>query len=254
MTNSTAERVAALLFAFAPGPDGRATDLSVSEVARQIGRERSQVSRMLKSLQQAGLVEQDPESRRYRLTWRTRALAASAGDPAVVAAVRPILQVLVTRTGEVALLSVQAGNRSLTVLREESNQSLRGGGWVGRASPMHNSASGRALLFDADDETVEALTVQDLATRTGPRAPKSLDELLDRLREERRQGYTFATEELEVGLTSFSAPVRNLQGEILAVVNVSGPTARLLDRRDAVAKLLLAATSHVSNTISSRSP
>ncbi|MEU6131665.1 IclR family transcriptional regulator [Saccharopolyspora sp. NPDC047091] len=237
-----AERVAALLLAFGAG--GAGNDHGVSDLARAVGRERSQVSRMLKSLERGGLVEQDPQTRRYRLGWTLLVLASSAGDAALLRAARPALRGIVARTGEVALLSVQRGNRSFTVLREESNQSLRAGGWVGRSSPMHCTASGRALLFDSDDDLVDALTEQDLRTPiSGTAAPRDLPELLERLRAERESGYAVAGEEVEIGLTSVGVPVRDHSGALVAAVNISGPTSRLVGRiQDSVHRLRTAAT------------
>lgn len=248
---STTEKVAHLLLAFESGPGNTAVDRSVSELARAVGRERSQVSRMLASLRRTGVIEQDRETRRYRLGWRMRVMASGAGDQLLVNAARPTLQTVVARTGEVALLSVQEANRSLTVMREESQNTLQGGGWVGRRSAMHYSASGRALLFDSDDEVVDALTSDDLAQnlRSGPAAPTSLDALLHRLREERRHGYSVASEELEVGLTSVGAPVRNSHGHIIAVVNVSGPTPRIAGSTDVIGRLLIAASHSIARTL-----
>jgi DNA-binding IclR family transcriptional regulator len=254
MTASTAEKVAELLLAFDVDSGGSPPDRSVSELARIVGRERSQVSRMLASLRASRVVEQDPETRRYRLGWRVRVLAAGAGDQELVRAARPMLQALVARSGEVALLSVQEANRSLTVMREESQNSLRGGGWVGRRSPMHYTASGRGLMFDADDDLVEALTADDFGSdpRAAPNSPRDLAELLERLRAERRQGYACASEEVEIGLTSVGVPVRNLQGDIVAVVNVSGPTPRMTGRIETIAKLLLTASSAITRSLSTR--
>lgn len=257
VAQSTAEKVAELLLAFESGPAGGPADRSVSELSRRVGRERSQVSRMLKALGQARVVEQDPETRRYRLGWRVRVMAAGAGDQVLVHAARPMLQALVARTGEVALLSVQEGNRSLTVMREESQNSLRGGGWVGRRSAMHCTASGRALLFDADDELVEALTSTDFGTVPGPApsSPRDVADLLERLRLERQQGYALAVEEIEVGLTSVSVPVRNIQGHLLAVLNVSGPTSRMARPQvDGAARLLVSASAAVTKALSTRQP
>ena len=251
---STAEKVAQLLLAFEVDSAGGSIDRSVSDLARIVDRERSQVSRMLQSLRRAHVVEQDPETRRYRLGWRVRVMAAGAGDQLLIRAARPMLQTLVARTGEVALLSVQEANRSLTVMREESQNSLRGGGWVGRRSPMHYTASGRALMFDADDDLVEALTADDLGAdpRPAPNSPQNLGELLERLRAERRQGYAVASEEIEVGLTSVSTPVRNVRGHLVAVVNVSGPTPRMLDRVDNIARLLMAAGASITRALGKR--
>lgn len=254
MSTSTAEKVAQLLLAFDAGARAGGTDHSVSELARMVGRERSQVSRMLRSLQKERVVEQDPETRRYRLGWRVRVMAAGAGDLVLVRAARPLLQSLVARTGEVALLSVQEGNRSLTVMREESQNYVRGGGWVGRRSPMHYTASGRALLFDAEDDLVDALTMNDCGAdaRAAPNSPQNLGELLDRLRNERQRGYAVASEEIEVGLTSVGVPVRSCYGHILAVVNVSGPTSRMSTRVENTAKLLLSASAAITKTLGFR--
>lgn len=247
MSESTAERVAALLLAFeTPGGGAR----SVSELAKIVGRERSQVSRMLKALVRGGLLEQDGTTRKYRLGWHLRVLATQAGDDLLVRACRPVLQKLVAATGEVALLSVQEGNRSLTVLREESQQSLQAGGWVGRRSPLHYSASGRALMFDSDDEHIESLTAADLATaNAGPAAPRDLATLLQRVHEDRRRGYSIASEEIEVGLTSTAAPIRDRQGHLVGVINVSGPTIRVMERIDSIGMLVVRAAHAVSTTI-----
>ncbi|MBK1786029.1 hypothetical protein JHE00_17000 [Prauserella sp. ASG 168] len=67
------------------------------------------MSRMLHALERGGLVEQDADSRRYRLGWSLLVLVAGAGDAALLRAARPMLRRIVARTGEVALLSVAAG-------------------------------------------------------------------------------------------------------------------------------------------------
>jgi IclR family acetate operon transcriptional repressor len=248
--DSTAERVAVLLLAF--GRRGAGGDHGVSDLARAVGRERSQVSRMLHALQRSGLVEQDPGTRRYRLGWPLLVLASGAGDAALLRAARPALRRAVARTGEVALLSVQRGDRSLTVAREESMQSLRAGGWVGRSSPLHCTASGRALLFDSDDDTVADLTREGmLAPAHGLDAPRDLPALLDRLRAERERGHAVASEEVEIGLTSVGAPVRDHAGEIVAVVNISGPTSRLVPRVAEIAHRVRAAAATVETTLDS---
>lgn len=254
MVMSTAEKVAQLMLAFECDNAAGSVERSVSELASIVGRERSQVCRMLKSLCQAQVLEQDPESHRYRLGWRVRVMAAGAGDQTLVRASRPILQALVARTGEVALLTVQEANRGLTVMREESQNSLRRGGWIGQRSAMHFTATGRALMFDADDDLVRALTADQFgaACRLTPNAPRNAEELLERLRVERQKGYAVASDEVEAGLTSVSVPVRNVQGHLLAVLNVSGPTIRMNGRVEAIARLLIEASAAITNAVAQR--
>lgn len=246
---SGAERVASILLAFV-GSGGVHERLGVSEIARAVGRERSQVSRMLKALAKTDLLYQDPEDRTYQLGWQLQVLAAGAGNQALVRAARPVLQGLVARTGETALISVQQGKASLTVLREDSHRSLRAGGWVGRSSPLHCSASGRALVFDTDPELLEVLVEEDLQLPApGPLAPKSFAELSVRLDAERAQGFSVASEEVEVGLTSVAAPVRSGSGQIIAVVNTSGPSSRMVDRTDEIGRLTMAASIAIAKSL-----
>ena len=47
------------------------------------------------------------------------------------------------------------------------------------------------------------------------------------LAEVRRQGYATAVEELEAGLTALAAPVRNVEGVVVASISASGPSFRI---------------------------
>jgi IclR family transcriptional regulator, acetate operon repressor len=52
--------------------------------------------------------------------------------------------------------------------------------------------------------------------------------MLDReLADVRRRGWAASVDELEVGLAGVAAPVRAVDGAVLAAVSVSGPTARI---------------------------
>ncbi|NED96375.1 IclR family transcriptional regulator [Phytoactinopolyspora alkaliphila] len=249
LNSSAAGRVATVLLAF--GDRGTSGALTVSEVARHLGRERSQVSRMLKVLAASGLLEQDQETRAYRLGWRMYHLAGRAGDQRLLALATPALRDLVARTRETALISVLQGNRSFTVARESSMQSVQAGGWVGRTSPLHSCASGRALMLHMSDEDVANLVHGDLqGAGLGPRAPESMRSVIDLIRQERARGFTVAIDELEDGLTSVGAPITSATGETLAAINVSGPTSRLARHVEGIGPQLVLTARHVSARMS----
>ncbi|MGW5699438.1 IclR family transcriptional regulator domain-containing protein, partial [Streptomyces asiaticus] len=124
------------------------------------------------------------------------------------------------------------------------------GGWVGRSSPLHCTASGRALLFDTDDDLVAELVAEDLTTPiSGLSAPRTLEEVLERLRSERDRGYSMASEEVEIGLTSVGVPLRTPAGGLVGVINVSGPTSRMINRLDDAARRLRAAATAIESTL-----
>ena len=55
--------------------------LGVTRIAEMLGREKSQVSRTLKTLADFGLVDRDPDTLAYRLGWRVFGLAAALPTP-----------------------------------------------------------------------------------------------------------------------------------------------------------------------------
>ncbi len=207
----------------ASGRDG----LGVVQVSRLIGREKTQVSRTLKSLAEAGLVVRDPDTLRYRLGWRVFTLAATAADQRLLSLAPTVLRQLVGRVRECAHLSVREGRGLLTVMSESPGWAIQGVPWVGRTSPLHCTSAGRALLFDHTDAEVRALLEGVDLTTGGPNAPRDVEELLKRLRCARRQGWVVIDEEFEVGHVAAAAPVRDFRGRIVASLNVSGPRFRL---------------------------
>ena len=118
---------------------------------------------------------------------------------------------------------------------------------------MHCTASGRALMYDFDDELIETLTLDDLSTPTSAsEGPKDLTGLLRRIEMEWARGYSVASEEVEIGLTSASAAVRDQLGHIAGVLNVSAPTSRIITRTDSIGQLLIAASRAITQNLRSR--
>jgi DNA-binding IclR family transcriptional regulator len=201
--------------------------IGVVQIARLVGREKSQVSRTLKTLAEAGLVARDPETLRYRLGWRMFTLAAGAADQHLLALAPHVLRQLVARVGERAHLSVLQGADVLTVLSERPARSVQATGWVGRRTPPHCTSSGRALLFDHTDAEVRALLTGAEFTGWGPSTPDGVDELLARLAVARRHGYAAVSEEFEPDLVGVAAPVRDFRGYVIGALNISAPKFRL---------------------------
>ena len=131
--------------------------LGVVRIADLIGREKSQVSRTLKTLAESGFVDRDAATLRFRLGWRFFALAARAGEQRLLSVAPALLELLVEDVGETAHLSVLQGVEVLTVLSESPPHAIKADGWAGRTVPIYCTSSGRALLFDHDYEAIQSL-------------------------------------------------------------------------------------------------
>jgi DNA-binding IclR family transcriptional regulator len=202
--------------------------LGVQAVAEALDVEKTQVSRTLKVLFEEGFAERDPQSLEYRLGWRLYALAGAAGDSLLRQDAPKAIRMLVRELGEAAYLTVREGDAALTVLSEQAGRSVQAREWIGRVTPLNCTSSGRALLFGLADDEIAAL----LRTGTGElpgtrRAPRTVDDVVERLRQERPVGYVISAEEYEIGLTAVAAPVLDFRGTPMAAVNVSVPSFRL---------------------------
>src|ERR1700742_158734 len=83
--------------------------LGVTRIADVLGREKSQVSRALKALNEYGLVERTRDNG-YRLGWRLYALAQLAGERRLLETATPIMRRLAESPGARGALSGPGGD------------------------------------------------------------------------------------------------------------------------------------------------
>jgi IclR family transcriptional regulator, KDG regulon repressor len=227
--------------------------LSVMRISALAGREKSQVSRVLRVLAESGFVERDPDTLRYSLSWELFALAARAGDQRLLAAAPPLLAELVSELGETAHLSVLQQAEVLTLISQQPAHAVRAVGWTGRRVPAHCTSSGRALLLDHDRAALEALFADRKLAPTGPNGPKTIAALHDRIVAVRVRGWVDVEEEFEAGLVAVGAPVRGPTGRIVAAINVSAPSFRFADRLQEAGPAVKAAADRLSTRLGASS-
>jgi IclR family transcriptional regulator, KDG regulon repressor len=220
--------------------------LGVVRIADLIGREKSQVSRTLKTLAESGFVDRDAATLQYRLGWRFFALAARAGEQRLLSVAPALLERLVENVGETAHLSVLQGVEVLTVLSESPPHAVKADGWAGRTVPIYCTSSGRALLFDHDPEALHSLLSDVEFRELRPGTVRNVEELQENIALAREQGYALVVEEFEFGLVGAAAPVRDFKGQLVAALNVSAPKFRLGRRLESAGREVKRAADELS--------
>jgi DNA-binding IclR family transcriptional regulator len=228
--------------------------LGVTKIAELLGREKSQVSRALSTLAEYGLVDRDPDTLAYRLGWRIFAMANLAGERRLLDYAQPQLSRLVSEFGERAYLSVLQGSDTITILSHQAPRAVQAVGWVGRTTPAYCTSVGKALLFDhsrAELKLVfEGVEFEPLAVNTA----RGLDDLEAMIVAARANGYATADEEMEPGLVSVAAPIRDPQGRIVAALNVSAPKYRLAAGFDRLGAALVTAAGELGAALAGERP
>ncbi len=98
--------------------------------------------------------------------------------------------------------------------------------WLGRRTPVHCTASGKVILAFAADPFRHRLLSRPLEVRT-PRSIVDVAQLEKQLAAAREAGFARTYEELEVGLDAMAAPVFSADGQVVAAMDISGPSNRL---------------------------
>lgn len=215
-----------VVFAVGSRSDGGARGATVAEIAADLGKDRSQISRGLKAALQEGFLIRG-EHREYSLDWGLYTDAQLLTEQRLRTNGMTALEGLVEDTGEGCFLGVLQGDSTVTVGEHVPPNSRMVGSWVGRPYPAYCSDAGQALLWDASDSEVRTVFRQTDFVLHGPNTPASVEDFLGRLKGARARGYSIVDEEAEPNLYSVAVPVRDFRGETVAALQVVGSKARL---------------------------
>jgi DNA-binding IclR family transcriptional regulator len=218
------DRAASILNCFEVGEP----ELNVRDIAERTGLHKSTAHRILMALQHNGLVEQDVRSGRYHLGLQLVKLGEHAVQRLDVRMIaRPFLEDLAAQTRETVHLAVLDGTQVVMLDRVEGPAALSTPSLPGRLFPAHCTSLGKSILAGQEDVEVRRLIGTRTLKRFTAKTVASVDALLEDLRLVRRRGYAVTDEELEVGLCTAGAAIRDRSASIIAAISIGGPSARL---------------------------
>jgi DNA-binding IclR family transcriptional regulator len=199
----------------------------VTEVSRELGIHKSTAYRLLTTLRDRGLVEQDAATEKYRLGFGLVVLArAVSADLDILPCAKPLCELLSERTGETVTVAVLEGDDAVVIHQSISRASALSVDWTGRHTPLHATAAGKIfLVYMPEDQLLRILKGPlERFTENTIVDPASLRDHINRIRDE---GCGYTVEELETGLNAVGAPIRSAEGTVVGAVSVSGPAFRL---------------------------
>ncbi len=205
--------------------DGRARELTLSEVAAAAGLTRAGARRILLTLQHLGYVKLD--GRAFSLTARILSL----GYPYLTSLpfwnfAEPVMETLVQQLHESCSAAVLDATEIVYVLRVPTQKIMAINLSIGSRLPAYCTSMGRVLLAGLDPhEAHEVLKRSSLRPLT-PRTETRITRLRAFVDETRAQGWALVDQELEEGLISLAVPIVDARGRTIAAMNVSGQVNR----------------------------
>jgi IclR family pca regulon transcriptional regulator len=204
-----------------PGPG-----LTLTEAADELNLTRASARRTLQTLEDLGYLRND--DRRYTLTPKVLSLGHGyRSGLALPDIARPHLQQLMHDTDEFCSVSVFDGDETLCVARVAPARIMNVAMPVGTRLPAYATCVGRVLLSELSDEDLDGyFTRVELQALTPVTlvSPADLRRELDRIR---HQHWALVDQELERGLRSIAAPIRDAAGRVIAAANVGAHAGRV---------------------------
>jgi len=193
-------------------------DLSFADVMALTGKPKSSTSRLLRSLRDCGLLEQDPHTRRYRpglLTFELGRLHR-AHDDLISMAERELREVC-ARTGHTGYIAVLDGYEQVVLRIVPGSNPLRVVNPPGQRTPALATSNGRAMLARLTDEDIRA-RVPATYPKLPRNSPQNFKQLMARLDEIRRTGVSEAADESIEGVGSQGFALKSGEtGEMIGI-------------------------------------
>lgn len=212
-------------------PENR--EMTLSEVARQLGTTRSAAFRTVYTLAQQGYLLHNPQTMRYTLGPAVLRLGYGyLATRELVEIALPELEKLRDATDWSAHLGVRDGRFVLYMLRVPSHMGLASIVHVGSRLPAAGTTMGRVLLADLGEEDLVRLYRDETYQNAPGQTPRSLGELIAQWRRDREAPTVVQIGSFETGIASIAAPVRDMEGNVVAAINLT--QAASADRVDGI--------------------
>ena len=211
----------------------------VSELAREMGYQKSNVHRILSTLVEQGYVVRFDVGPTYQLNYKMFEIGSRVVARLRLSEVaRPFLQRIVRRTGESAHIMIYHNAEIIYLDKIENNAPIRASAEPGLRAPAYCVASGKVLLaYQPEDEVSRVLRRMRAHTPNTITDPARLRAEIAAVRE---CGYAINREGWRAGVAGAAAPVLVGRTHAIAALAILGPADRLDDARLNEAGALLA--------------
>jgi DNA-binding IclR family transcriptional regulator len=211
---------------------GAEQEIGAQQISRMAGLHISTAFRFLQTLAQNGVVEQNPETGKYRLgfkllAWGMQVLHQMDLRRDAIALLRELNE----NTRETVHMCVYDRDAAIYIEKIEGPAPLRGFSEVGKGAPLHCTGVGKVLMAGLSDQDLDDLLKRYSLRRFTPNTITQARALKKELEHIRAQGYAIDDEEHEPGIRCVAVPVRSHTGKVIASISIAGRTTSITPTR-----------------------
>lgn len=246
---TSVEKAVALLKCFLVPPH----QYGITELAEQLGTNKNQVFRLVKTLEKNSLLQLDSATGKYCLGYLAHVLGDVAQPTnALLGAAKPILDDLVEKEQETLHLLVLDGDKAFCVDKREGNYSIKLTAKIGRHFPsLHAGACPKLLLaYLEDEERKKEIISRMKLTKFTPNTIDNIEDLRHELAIIRQRGYSISDEDIDLGARGVAVPIYDARGKVVAGLSIGGPVSRITyERLEELRQLITAAANQISQRL-----
>ena len=203
----------------------------VTELANEMGSNKSTIFRFLTQMQTIGVLDKDEQTEKYGLGLKLFELGNRVNlRTALVEKTHPELLSVAKSITETVHIAVLKHHQVFYIDKVESPQGLKISSHIGSYLPAHSTALGKVLLAFLPTEEQE----ESLKYIFKENAPKAFTKntIIDlstmhlELEKIKKRQYAIDREEHEIGLICVSIPIFNQNYQVVASLSASGPANR----------------------------
>lgn len=237
-------RAVSVLKSFTP----REPELTAAEIQQKAKIPKATAYRILANLTEAGLLERDGKTGRYRIgpeLYLLGSLYLTTTD--ILRAAESVMETLNDLTSEAINLSIFERGNVVLVMKEESKHTFRIALHIGSVLPAYASSMGKAFLSELSEAEIDSLYPEERLQPLTKKTIATKSELKLQLQQIRKTGVSFSRGETYEGGEGVASLIRDTTGKAVAAMSISVPVFRMNQgNRERLATLIKLATSLVS--------
>ncbi|WP_133407178.1 IclR family transcriptional regulator [Parashewanella tropica] len=202
--------------------------LSLRQISDLLGRQKSELFRMLVVLEERGYISTIPDSDKYIISMKLFGLAHQLPDiKRITAIAEPLMREFSNRSEQSCHLVVERSSEGVVIMQKDSPSDQRFGIRIGAKVPLQNTCSGHVLLAFADEDSRTVMMDGIPASKHLPE--NVLTEICDRVK---AQGFENVESQQIAGVKDIGFPIFNYSGNVIAALVV--PYLSHLDNTNAM--------------------
>ncbi len=221
----------------------------LSDISRKLGRSKTTVHRIMKTLKSLDIVSQNPLNRQYSLGNSLFSIAY----PLVISHQRLTLCALEEMkhlrdfSGETVIIYGRIGNKIVCLEELTSPHDIKYTVGKGSTLPLYAGSVARVFLSELDENEIAKIMRNIELTRFTANSITDKAVLIEKIREAKKQGYAITQSTYTEGTAGITVPLRNYVGPI--ALSILGPEERLMPKSMDVLKEMKNSAERISRSL-----